>query len=99
MTIRSRFSETLVRQRFVQRCDCIDGQWDELWNDLRLHGTLESMWIVSVRTTQGDKQIRAGAQKCATTASGTVLRQAQQHSGSIGLIHTSSSLKHVDFLK
>ena len=30
---------------------------------------------------------------------GTLLQQAQQHSGSIGLIHTSSSLKHVDLFK
>ena len=69
----------------------MDGQCDELWNDLRLDGTLESMWIVSachmqeekLRTTQGDKKIRARAQNaqqlrrdCASTSTTNTLDQS-----------------------
>ena len=84
----------------------MDGQRDELWNDLRLDGTLESMWIVSAchvqeetenntRTTNKYAQVHKIRNNCV----GIGLRQAQEHLGSIGLIHRSSSVKHVDFFK
>ena len=99
-------SEALVRQRFVHRCDCMDGQWDELWNDLRLDGTLESMWIVSAchvqEETENNTRILTNTRrctKCPTTALGVCFSKHNKTLGSIGLIHTSSSLKHVYSLK
>ena len=84
----------------------MDGQRVELWNDLRLDGTLESMRIVSachvqeetLRTTQGQTDTRR-CTECTSTASGLCFDKHNKHSGSIGLIHKGSSLKHVDFLK
>ena len=73
---------------------------------MRLDGTLESMWIVSacqvqeekLRTTHGHTDTRR-CTECATTASGLCFDKHNKHSGSIGLIHTSSGLKHVDVTK
>ena len=74
---------------------------------LRLDVTLESMWIVracheckkKLRTTQGDKQMRAGAAKCATTVSGLCFDKYIDTLDQSALIHTRSSPNHVDFLK
>ena len=72
----------------------MDGQRNELWNDLRLDGTLESMWIVSAchvqEETENNKEtnISAHVRKMRDNCVGTVLRKAQQHTGSIGLIET-----------
>ena len=68
-----------------------------LENDLRLDGTLESMWIVSACHVQEEKT--ENNTRTNTYAQVRRMRINCVDSGSIGLIHTSSSLKHVDFLK
>ena len=64
------------------------------------------MWIVSAcdvqeETENSTKETNRCAQvhKMRNKCVGTVLNKHNKHSGSIGLIHTSSSLKHVDFRK
>ena len=49
--------------------------------------------------TERDKATAGRCTKCATTPSWAVRGQVHPHAGSNGLIHTSSSLKHSEFLK
>ena len=76
MTLRSRFLRHWYVNNLFDDAICMDGQCDELWNDLRLDGTLEPMWIVSACHVQEDTENNTRRQtntrrctECATTAS------------------------------
>ena len=79
-----------VNELFNHATACTDNEMS-LWSDLRLDGAPEPMWIVSacvkcerkLRKTQGDKQMRAGAQNaqelrrdCALTSTIDTLDQS-----------------------
>ena len=57
------------------------------------------MHVTCRKKTENNTRTNRYAQvhKMRNNCVGTVLRQAQQHSGSIGLSHTSLGLKHADF--
>ena len=94
-------------RKFCSLCDTIDDQWrstrrlhdvDACANDLRLEMAhlsqcgMSVLMNVKLRTTENE---RACASNCALTSTSLSLHK----SGSNGLFHTSSCLKHLDFLK